>query len=338
MSKLKNRQPSVEQRNHARRIKRVWRHFDPDALKQICEMDEGDFEAAFSMVRHEIPLARWNADFYLHMDNGSNVLAVAHLDTVVDPEQRMCGFLNTADGPVVYSGALDDRLGAYIILDLLPKLGVNVDVLLTVGEESGQSTAEHYDPGKEYNWVIEFDRGGTDVVMYQYDDDETCALVTDCGARVGSGSFSDIAYLEHLEVKAFNWGVGYEDYHGPRSHAFLDDTVSMVARFLKFHRTNAEVYLPHEPNPYGGGGWWGGFGRQAKHWWEEDSTLLDEVEVVDQRDVERAEADAEADAGDLISEWPTREEVDSVLALENVDPIHDLPPRDGDGAYRRSLN
>ena len=47
---------------------------------------------------------------------------------------------------MVHSGALDDRLGAYIILDLLPKLGINVDVLLTVGEEQGRSTANFFAP------------------------------------------------------------------------------------------------------------------------------------------------------------------------------------------------
>jgi hypothetical protein len=188
---------------------------------------------------------------------------VAHLDTV--GSERACRFVVTEGaGTVVFSQALDDRLGAYIILEMLPKLGLDYDILLTVGEESGQSTAAYFDPprGKDYDWMIEFDRGGTDVVMYQYDDAEVRQLVKDSGARVGDGSFSDISYLGHLEIKGFNWGVGYQDYHGPRAHAFLDDTFTMVAKYLTFAEQNDGVFMPHyategEDAPYSWAAAWG---------------------------------------------------------------------------------
>jgi hypothetical protein len=224
-------------------LKRIRQAFDQAALRRICLMPEADFAAAFGM--EVVPVDQPHHDYYNFRDNGSKVLAVAHLDNVVDPELIQCNFLNTAGGPVVYSPALDDRLGAYIILDLLPKLGITYDVLLTTGEEWGQSTAAFFEPPKEYDWIIEFDRGGMDVVMYQYDDDETRDLVRDAGARVGEGSFSDIAYLEHLGVKAFNWGVGYQDYHSVRSHAYLDDTFTMVEHYLSFHENNDGIRLPH---------------------------------------------------------------------------------------------
>lgn len=224
--------------------------FDRDELKRICEMHEYNFAAEFGMTY--VPVQQHAPDdFYLFRDNGADILAVAHLDTVGLHFERTCNFLDTAGGPVVYSRALDDRLGAYVILDLLPKLGVEVDLLLTVGEENGRSTAAFFDPSehhdRQYNWMIEFDRGGTDVVMYQYDDAETDKLVRATGARTEMGIFSDICYLEHLGIKGFNWGVGYRDYHGPRAHAYLDDTFKMVGHFLDFHATNAEVHLPHEP-------------------------------------------------------------------------------------------
>jgi hypothetical protein len=222
--------------------------FSPTALKHICEMHEDDFAEAFEMVYVPV-LQKEPDDFYLFRDNGSSVLAVAHLDTVGDHWERTARFVETEDGPVIFSRALDDRLGAYVILDLLPALGITYDILLTVGEESGRSTASFFEPDKEYDWVIEFDRGGTDVVMYEYEDRETEELVKATGAKVGVGSFSDICYLEHLGVKAFNWGVGYQQYHGPRAHAFLWDTFSMVAKYLTFHDDNAGTVLPHEPRP-----------------------------------------------------------------------------------------
>jgi hypothetical protein len=69
---------------------------------------------------------------------------------------------------------------------------------------------------------------------------------------VGVGSYSDICALDHLGCAAFNWGVGYRDYHSARAHAWLEDTFRMVARFVKFHRANATTLLAHtyEPDPW----------------------------------------------------------------------------------------
>lgn len=232
----------------SRKRKHVANQFDHAALTRICTLPEDQFGVEFGMTKEVIATTRWVKEpenFYFFKDNGSDVLAVAHLDTVVAPNRRAANFVNTAAGPVVFSGALDDRLGAYIILDLLPRLGITHDVLLTVGEESGNSTAQFFDASKEYNWMIEFDRGGTDVVMYQYDDDDTRTLVRESGAVVGEGIFTDICFLDHLCVKGFNWGVGYRDYHGPRSHAYLNDTFDMVASYLRFHTANADTEMPH---------------------------------------------------------------------------------------------
>jgi hypothetical protein len=226
------------------------------------------FALVFGMITTFVPQLAAPADFYAFRDNGSNVLAVAHLDTVGKPETRGCKFLETEGGVVVYSRALDDRLGAYVILDLLPALDINVDLLLTVGEETGQSTARYFEPPKEYDWVIEFDRGGTDVVMYQYEDDDMCDLVRDSGAKVGDGIFSDICYLDHLGVKAFNWGVGYRDYHSARSHAFLDDTFDMVSHFMNFYQANVGTRLPHEED-YTAPVWFDGTDDEYRAWWSE---------------------------------------------------------------------
>ena len=230
--------------------------FDRDMLARICEMPEADFGAEFDLTKYVVPDINTNEDYYFYKDNGARILAVAHLDTVIDADKRRAQFIDTeGEGTVVFSGALDDRLGTYIILDLLPKLGLSqdFDILLTVGEESGCSTAQHFWPNdeeKEYDYIIEFDRGRTDVVMYQYDDAEVRSMVRASGATVSTGSFSDIAYLEHLGVKAFNWGVGYDPDHGARSHAFLNDTFEMVEYYLTFHAQNAGVYMPHYGNEY----------------------------------------------------------------------------------------
>lgn len=219
--------------------------FSKGDLARICTMREENFGSAFGLDRYEVPAQRWPDDFYFFQDNGADVLAVAHLDTVVYNNERNASFANTEAGLVVHSGALDDRLGAYIILDMLPKLGIKVDVLLTVGEEMGQSTAAYFTPPKQYDWMIEFDRGGTDVVTYQYEDRDLIDRARASGARHGQGIFSDISYLSHLGCKGANWGVGYQDYHGPRAHAYLEDTFMMVDYWQTFYAQNVGEYLPH---------------------------------------------------------------------------------------------
>lgn len=229
---------------------RVRDAYRQDKLTQACLLPESKFGRAFEMETVKVqPRYSYDgrADYYHFRDNGSPVLAVAHLDTVVPPAGRTPRFCDTEKGPLITSGALDDRLGAYVILHLLPALGVTHDWLLTTGEESCQSTAEHFKPPKDYDWVIEFDRMGTDVVMYQYEDRDSRALVEAAGAELGSGSFSDIAVLEHLGVKAFNWGVGYQgNYHSEKGYAYLDNTFSMVAKYLRFCEQNAGKVLLHQ--------------------------------------------------------------------------------------------
>lgn len=221
---------------------RVRAAFDGTSLIDICERDASDFGDYATRV--DLAPDRPDHDrFYFYKDNGSDILAVAHLDTV--QSDRGTQVTDTASGLLVTSGALDDRLGAYVILEMLPRLGIVCDWLLTTDEEMGATTAEDFATDKAYNWIIEFDRGGTDVVLYQYETDDLSDLVEDSGARVGVGSYSDICALEHLGVAAFNWGVGYADYHSTRSHAWLDDTFRSVARFVKFHKANAETRLPH---------------------------------------------------------------------------------------------
>jgi hypothetical protein len=227
-------------------VDRIWARFAPADLAAVCAMDETDFPAAYEMDVVDGLAQRAPNDWFAFKDNGSEILAVAHLDTVSEADERRANFVYTEAGSVVFSRALDDRLGAYTILELLPKLGLTFDILLTVGEEQGQSTAAFFEAPKKYKWIIEFDRGGTDVVLYQYENEDMRSRVKASGARVGVGSYSDVSYMSHVGAKGINWGVGYRDYHGPRAHAYIEDYVEMIAYFLEFHRTNQGVALPHD--------------------------------------------------------------------------------------------
>jgi len=219
--------------------------FDSDRLSHFCET--WDFSDYATRVELEDAFGG-RPRFFWHADNGADVLAVAHLDTV--QEDRSCHVEDTSEGLIAWSGGLDDRLGVYVILDLLPKLGINVDLLLTTDEEIGQSTAGDFTTSKSYNWMIEFDRGGTDVVMYHYETDELAAAVAATGAEVGEGINSDITYLSHLGCAGINWGVGYRRYHSTDSHAFLNDTFHMVSLFKRFWDENHELRWSYDPSNY----------------------------------------------------------------------------------------
>lgn len=285
----KRRQPSKAARRKVREA------FDQDALIDLCvRQDFSDYAEYVELTPSQTGRKR----FYWFQDNGSDILAIAHLDTV--QKDRFCTVTETAAGPVAFSGGLDDRLGVYVILDLLPRLGITVDWLLTTDEEMGQSTAEDFYTTKEYNWMFQFDRGGTDVVMYDYETKKLCDLVEESGARVGMGSYSDICNLDFLGCAGFNWGVGYEDYHSARSHAYLDDTFRMVARFVKFYYANYDTMFPYSCT-------WLPYNKDTKDAWED----IDDDEATYRQLVSEREAELQS-------------EYDAVLEAEEYSPSYTL--------------
>lgn len=179
---------------------------------------------------------------YTFIDNGANILAVAHIDTVQNSHKF------EVRGNKIYSPRLDDRLGVYTITELLPSLGVRCDVLLCEDEERGQSTAQHFQTEKEYNWIFEFDRGGVDVVMYQYDNLDQWELLEESGWEVGQGSYSDIADLDHLGVAGFNFGVAYYNYHSIKAYMKIDEYLACVSRFIDFYDKHKDTRLEYDPD------------------------------------------------------------------------------------------
>ena len=180
---------------------------------------------------------------YFFKDNGANVLAVAHLDTVRDDTHF--GIDPKTGYDTIWNAQLDYRLGAWMILSLFPSMGINMDILLTTGEEMCDSSARHFTTKKNYSWLAEFDRSGDDIVTYGYKGKKWLSAL-DKYRYVGYGSYSDISDLESLGVCGANWGVGYEDYHS-KNATFKISTMKETARlFAKFYKNNQGVRFPHE--------------------------------------------------------------------------------------------
>jgi hypothetical protein len=217
-----------------------------DGLKEVCTSSEKKLLQHYEDDGFEVSVV--NKDrYYAYKDNGSNVLAVAHMDTV-HPKWRGKFNFNKKKRRVD-SIALDDRLGVYIITKILPQFDIEPDILLTTDEEIGSSTALWFDANKKYNWIFSFDRRGDDVVMYDYETVELSGMLEDHGYEVGWGTWSDICYLEHLGVSGFNFGTGYYNEHSKTCFALIDIVSMAVARFIEFFSRFKNTKFEYVPKP-----------------------------------------------------------------------------------------
>lgn len=229
------------------------KHFDIESIKRYCWSSKEVFEKIYRSYPDMVcdTVVTGNGLKYIYWSRpGSTLLFVAHLDFVCD------GQTYSQKGNKFYLQNLDDRLGAYLICAGLPHLldrEVKFDVLFTDGEETGRSTAKFFTKEKcknQYNWMAEFDRRGDDVVMYSYETPEMRKLLTDNGFKVGIGSYTDIASLEDLGVKGFNFGIGYQANHSADAYFegdVLDKQMELMADFInKYHTTK----FIHEKKAY----------------------------------------------------------------------------------------
>ena len=262
---------------------------DIEALRRICLGTIDSFKSIGAVRDTEDGIT-------VFKDNGSNVLAIAHLDTVQNNSyfEEVSVDIRGQKHRIVYNSSLDDRLGAYTILEYLPKLGINVDVLLTEGEESGRTTARHWSPpnGKTYDWIFSFDRAKCDVVGYQYQDKKWREYVESADLTVGIGSFSDIGAMGYLGVKGYNFGCGYQANHARDAHFFISDYYFMINGFIRFWKKYYKTNMPHvalpkadpwkryTPNHWTASAYWSDISKK-----KEDNSLL----RIDDDSVEEAE-------------------------------------------------
>lgn len=224
-------------------------------------------------VQSKVTNAVYNKDvgYYIYVQRGAKILAVAHLDKAAGSNDRRLfryGLHETKNQHFVFNGNLDDRLGAYVICEVFSQLGIEVDLLLTTNEESGGTTASYFLPpeGKEYNWIIEFDRHDVAAVMYQYHSGEWANAVKK-HTTVDFGSFSDISVLDSLGVKAVNWGTAYYREHTREHYAVLDELEQSINRFKAFYDEYKDTKFIHDPNDVPETNYWGSWADES-YWYK----------------------------------------------------------------------
>jgi len=210
---------------------------DYKRMKDVCLARLKDFKSIGDVTQTRDGM-------YIYRDNPkAKILAVAHLDTVLDLNHFYR--LSIGKDTVIMNAQLDDRLGAYVLLDVLPQMGIEYDLLLTEGEETGRSTAKYFKAHKSYNWMFSFDRHGNDVVMYQYDNKPLRDDLKQAGLKPGLGSFSDIAFLGHLGICGMNFGTGYEGEHSDMCYASMNVLKRQLTGFKAFYDMFKDKKYPH---------------------------------------------------------------------------------------------
>lgn len=165
----------------------------------------------------------------IFIDRGSDILFVAHIDTVQVPKFMRLRKTKSKKTKRIYARGLDDRLGCMIANELSEQL--NVDLLLCDNEEIGDSTGQyHY--LKEYKWIAEFDRAGDDVVTYGRENEEFISALEEFWS-VGAGTYSDICSLD-TPACCVNVGIGFELAHSKDSYANLKVMDQQVKKFREF--------------------------------------------------------------------------------------------------------
>lgn len=224
-------------------------------LKTLCLTDTNTITAYLTKKFNNSEISGKGGYIYLDRGEESKVLFVCHLDTVSSPYttktksgKRDTHFetrYNKKWGEYVTSIALDDRLGLWAGLTQFPAL--TYDILLTLDEEIGASTAQYFQTEKEYNWVFSFDRHGINPVLYQYDTPKLRKMLKSVGYKIDYGSFSDIAYLDHLGVSGINFGIGYHNEHSSKCYAYMSDIKYCLDTFAEFYNKYKDVKMPYTP-------------------------------------------------------------------------------------------
>lgn len=173
---------------------------------------------------------------------GATILGVAHCDYVRSAWSYPTLTKTDKGNDAVVAGQVDDRVGVWLLLDILPGLIPTFDTLLTDDEEIGRSTAENFGEDmtdghgpQSYNWTFQFDRRGVDFVDYGKASQRfirNFKKVT--GISHGMGSFSDICYLPASCGSKVNIGTGYYNEHTPGAHVDLQQCYDQVSRFARF--------------------------------------------------------------------------------------------------------
>ena len=235
-------------------------------FEDICKMTQPEVKAYMNdyLAGHHYKVV--NEDGFLYAKGTVPVLLVAHMDTV---HKVQCNTIIKKHGELSSPQGIggDDRCGVFIIMNLIKEL--NCSVLLCEDEETGTQGArkfvnatykctsenneeveERYIDNLGVNYMIEFDRkGSNDAVFYTCDNKDFIDFVEDTtNFKYAFGSFTDISVLMPAsKLSGVNLSCGYYNAHQVTEYVIYDemmDTIEVAKTLIKEPCEKAFEYVP----------------------------------------------------------------------------------------------
>lgn len=212
----------------------------------LCKMSQKSLKKHVANKLKETHKDITNGDGFVYAQGEFPVLLVAHLDTVHDLLPSTIWYVEGRDAVSSPQGiGGDDRCGVYMIFEVLKRF--NCSVLFCEDEEVGMVGAGKFiktDLAKEleFNYIIEFDRkGSNDAVFYDCDNEDFEEFITQDFYKTSWGTFSDISTLApFLGCAAVNLSCGYYDAHQKSEYVILSEMQRSIDEACKILERTTE--------------------------------------------------------------------------------------------------
>lgn len=233
-----------------------------EKIIKLCQTKAKNLNSLLYNKLKEYGYAPINTKDYIIAEGNLPICLVAHLDTVFpyapqefffDPSARV---LWSPDG-----AGFDDRVGVYIILDMLAA-GHRPSIVFTTGEEIGgigaRKLVSDYKecPFKECRAIIELDRAWeNDSVFYQCDNKDFEKYINKYGFVTSIGTFTDISIIApEWGIAAVNLSVGYLEEHTHQERLYFEWTNATIEKLKEILTDSPSMlsyaYIPMKYTPY----------------------------------------------------------------------------------------
>jgi hypothetical protein len=219
-------------KNNIRLIKKLL-NFNPAQLEMYLK-------SAIPTLRKGYTQKHKNNDYLYYENRGSNVLLVAHLDTVHRTFKTNTFNVITKDNKTHITNisgdclGADDRAGVFTILEYLRLYNEVPNILFTQGEETGGTgIASFVSDGHDTKHImlaIEIDKSGLPNVACVYDDldSELESFLLSHDMDLVSGSYTDICNLQDIGISSVNISANYYHQHTKNEYMIVDDVYQTI--------------------------------------------------------------------------------------------------------------
>ena len=234
-------------------------------FEDICKMTQHEVKQYMKGYLASKKYSVVDKDGFLYAKGTVPVLLVAHMDTV---HREQCTEIRNFNGKLCSPQGIggDDRCGVFIIMNLIKELHCSVllcedeekggigarkfvNAKHKISNEKGETEEVRYIDGLDVNYMIEFDRkGSNDAVFYSCGNEEFIDFVEDAtNFKFSTGSFSDISVLmPEAKLSAVNLSCGYYNAHTTTEYVMYDemmDTMEAAKVLIKEKCDKPFVYV-----------------------------------------------------------------------------------------------